>query len=167
MAVIGAEGRSSGTDRTVGGDGCAERRQHGGTPLTLVLPMVSLSSLVRGTETPALAFAEITDPRIVCRLFKKQLLAKINAGIDEVADDKAALSQQQREEAEAQIMADTLMIERAECGLIWAAEAQGEVIDFRSDTTPMAVLGLRLVNQPRASSLGTSPEHVITFAGAR
>jgi hypothetical protein len=68
---------------------------------------------------------------------------------------------------EAQIMADTLMIERAECGLIWAAEAQGEVIDFRSDTTPMAVLGLRLVNQPRASSLGTSPEHVITFAGAR
>jgi hypothetical protein len=56
------------------------------------------------------------------------------------------------------------MIERAECGLIWAAEAQGEVIDFRSDTTPMAVLGLRL---PRASSLGTSPEHVITFAGAR
>jgi hypothetical protein len=67
------------------------------------------------------------------------------------ADDKAALSQQQREEMEAQIMADTLMIERSECALIWHAEAQGETIDFRSDTTPMALLGLRLVNQPRAN----------------
>jgi hypothetical protein len=32
------------------------------------------------------------------------------------------------------------------------------VIDFRSDTTAQAVLGLQLVNQPRANpSSGTSP----------
>jgi hypothetical protein len=32
------------------------------------------------------------------------------------------------------------------------------VIDFRSDTTAQAVLGLQLVNQPRANpSPGTSP----------
>jgi hypothetical protein len=61
---------------------------------------------------------------------------KVNAGLDEVADDQAALSQQQREEAEAQIMADALMIERAECSVIWHAEAKGEVIDFRADTSP-------------------------------
>ncbi|MEH2565604.1 hypothetical protein [Bradyrhizobium sp. AZCC 2289] len=57
-------------------------------------------------------------------------------------------------------MADTLMIERSECAPIWAAEAKGEVIDFRSDTTAQAVLGLQLVNRPRANpSPGTSPSH--------
>jgi hypothetical protein len=68
---------------------------------------------------------------------------------------------------EAQIMADALLIERSECALIWHAEAKGETINFRSETTPMAVLGLRLVNRPRASPLGTSLEHVITFVGGR
>jgi len=52
--------------------------------------------------------------------------------------------------------------------LIWAAEAKGEAIDFRSDTTPQALLGVRLVTAPRANpSPGTSPEHVITFGGRR
>jgi hypothetical protein len=72
-----------------------------------------------------------------------------NAGL-KVADDKAALSQQQREEMEAQISSDMLAIERAECALIWHAEANGEVIDFRSDTSPVAVLGVRLITAPRA-----------------
>jgi hypothetical protein len=65
-------------------------------------------------------------------------------------------------------MADALMIERSECSLIWHADAKGELIDFRSDTTAQAVLGVRLVTAPRANpSPGTSPEHVITFGGAR
>jgi hypothetical protein len=96
------------------------------------------------------------------------MLAKINAAIDEAADDKAALSQQQREEAEAQISSDMLAIERSECALIWTAEIKGEVLDFRSDTTPMAVLGLRLVNQPRANpSPGTSPGHAYDIVCGR
>ena len=36
------------------------------------------------------------------------------------------------------------MIERSECSLIWAAEAKGEVIDFRPTTSPQAVLGVQL-----------------------
>jgi hypothetical protein len=40
-----------------------------------------------------------------------------------------------------------LQIERAEAAIIFAAEAQGEVIPFRADTSPMAVLGVRLVAQ--------------------
>jgi hypothetical protein len=135
------------------------------SPLTF--PTMSLQSMVRGTETPALAFAEIADPRLLCWLLKEQLLAKVNAGLDEVADDKHALDQQQREQAEAQINMDYLAAERSEVACIWAAEAQGEVIDFRSTTTPMAVLGLRLVNQPRASSSGTSPEHAYDVVGVR
>ena len=83
---------------------------------------------------------------------------KVNAGLDEVADDQAALSQQQREEAEAQIMADALMIERAECSVIWHAEAKGEVIDFRADTSPQALLGVRLVTGPPLM-LGTTVGH--------
>jgi hypothetical protein len=79
----------------------------------LSFPTMTLSSLVRG-EKPALAFIETTDTLgLLCWLFKDQLLSKISAGLDDVADDKAALSQQQREEMEAQISSDMLAIERA------------------------------------------------------
>ena len=102
-------------------------------------------------------------------MLRDQMLAKINAGIDEVADDKAALNRQQREEAEAQIGSDVLAIERAEVSLILAAEAQNnEIIDFRADTSPQALLGVRLVNQPRANpSPGTSPMHAFNIIGGR
>jgi hypothetical protein len=132
-----------------------------GTLMTEGFPMVMSSSLVRGIDTPALAFSETVDALgVMCWLFKEQMLAKINAGLDEVADDKAALSQQQREEMEAQISSDMLAIERAECALIWHAEANGEVIDFsRSDTSPLAVLGLQLVHRPRVNGSGTSAGH--------
>jgi hypothetical protein len=77
------------------------------------------------------------------------------------------LSQQQRERMEAQIMADALLAERGECSLIWAAEAAGEIIDFRFDTTPQSLLGVRLVNRRRASLSGTSPEHAWDIVGGR
>jgi hypothetical protein len=126
----------------------------------LVLPTVSVSSLVRGTETPALAFGEVIDPRLVCWVLMDQLVAKVNAGLDEVADDKHALDQKQREEMLAQINMDYLAAERNEVACIWHAEAQqGEVIDLRSTTTAQAVLGLRLVNRPRANGSGTSAGH--------
>jgi hypothetical protein len=57
---------------------------------------------------------------------------------------------------EAQISSD---IERAEIACIWHAEAAGEIIDFRAVTSPQGLLGLRLVNRPRAGPLGTSQEH--------
>jgi hypothetical protein len=135
----------------------------------LAFPSVSLSSLVRRTETPALAFTETTDTLgLLCWLFKDELLAKINAAIDEIADDKVALSQAQREQMEAQISSDALAIERSECALIWHAEARGEVIDFRADTSPQSLLGLTLVNRPRANpSPGTSPQHAFDIIGLR
>ena len=48
----------------------------------------------------------------------------------------------------ATIGADALTIERAECALIWHAESKGEVLPFRADTSPLAVLGVRLVQAP-------------------
>jgi hypothetical protein len=61
---------------------------------------------------------------------------------------------------EAEISTSVLMIERSECSLIWAAEAKGEVIDFRPPaTSPQAVLGVRLDRQPdqEAASAFNSP----------
>ena len=137
--------------------------------LPVGFPTISLSSLVRGTETPGLAFAETVNSfGFLLWAFRDQIIARIEQELDEIADDKHALDQQQREEMEAEISASALAVERSEIACILAAEAQGEIIDFRADTSPQALLGVRLVNQPRANpSPGTSPEHVITFAGVR
>jgi hypothetical protein len=42
---------------------------------------------------------------------------------------------------------------------VWAAAAQGKIIDFRADTSPQALLGIRLVNRPRAVASGTRAGH--------
>ena len=120
-----------------------------------------MTSLVHNVEARgAIAYAETPDAiGTLCWLFKDQLLAKINAGFDEIADDKSALSQQQREEMEAQIASDMLSAERSECALIWHAEAKGEVIDFRSTTSAQAALGVSLRTVPRAALPPTSPGH--------
>jgi hypothetical protein len=100
-------------------------------------PATVLASLVRGTETPALAFADdIPDVlAIMCWALRDQLLALSNTELDEVADDKVAMDQKQRDIALAQINADMLANERAECSAIWAAEARNnEILDFRPDT---------------------------------
>ena len=127
----------------------------------LAFPMVSMQSMVHGTETPALAFAEGTDSiGLICWLLRDQMQARINAGIDEVADDKNALDERQRADMTAQITADELLIQRAECSLIWHAEAQGEIIDFRADTSPLALLGIQLRTAPAINpSPGTSRDH--------
>ena len=123
----------------------------------LSFPSVTIQSTLTVSERPRWPSRKTIDTAgLVCWLLKEQLLAKISKSIDEVSDDKAALNQHQRDEAEAQITADALTIERSECALIWHAEGQGEVIDFRSDTNPLAVLGLRLVTAP-AVTPGSSP----------
>jgi hypothetical protein len=137
-----------------------------GQPISFAL--MSLRSIVHNAGPGAVAYAETPDVLgLLCWVIRDQLLAKIDAGFDEIADDKSALSQQQREEAEAQIGADMLAAERAECALIWHAEARGEILDFRPDTTPMAALGVALKTVPRAAPSGTSPEHGYNIVGGR
>jgi len=91
-------------------------------------PTTMLRSLVRA-ETPALAFADdVPDVlAIMCWALHDQLLAISNRELDEVADDKVAMDQKQRDIALAQISADMLLTERAECACIWRAEARGEI----------------------------------------
>jgi hypothetical protein len=63
----------------------------------------------------AVAFSEAFDPlALVCFLFRDQVIGKLSAEIDAVADDnKAALSEAER--AKREVVADALVIERAEC----------------------------------------------------
>jgi hypothetical protein len=127
-----------------------------------------LTALVHNAQSGAVAYAETPDVLgLLAWLLRDQLLAKINAGFDEIADDKVALSQAQREEAEARIRADMLATERSECSLIWIAESRGEVIDFGSTTTPMAVLGVRLRTESHADAPGTSVEHGHDIVGGQ
>jgi len=77
-------------------------------------------------------------------MFGDGMIAALDKAIDAASDDDAALSREQREVQEAQIMADMLAIERKECALIFEAERQGSIIHFRNDCSPQAVLGVRL-----------------------
>jgi hypothetical protein len=114
-----------------------------GHPVTFV--MQSLTSLVRNATPGAVGFTETAAALgLIAWLFTDQLIAKLDKAIDAAA----ALSREQREVQEAQIMADMLAVERKECALIFAAEAQGSVIDFRPDTSVQALLGIRLVTAP-------------------
>ena len=129
-----------------------------GMPISFA--QMTLRSTVRAGDAMGVAHVETVDSfSTLCWLLKDQMQAKIDAGFDEIADDRAALSQAQREEVEAQISADMLAIERAECGLIWIAESRGEVLDFRSETSPMAALGIALQIVPRADQPQTSWMH--------
>jgi hypothetical protein len=99
---------------------------------------------------PAIGFTEAVDVLgLIAWLMRDQFIASIEHEIDAASDDKAALSRDERERQEAAIMADVLQTERCEGALIWHAEAQGEMIDFRSTTSPQSVLGIKLVNAPR------------------
>lgn len=100
---------------------------------------------------------------IMCWVLRDQLLAISNSELDEVADDKVALDQKQRDIALAQVSADMLSNERTRVRLHLGRRMRGEVIDFRADTTPMAVLGVALRTVPRVKpSPGTSPDHAWT-----
>jgi hypothetical protein len=112
-------------------------------------PMITMQSLVRNVDAPAIGFSETIDAlALIAWLHRDALIARIEAEVDEIADDKAALSDAEREKQLVAISIQALGVERMEVALIWHAEAKGEVIDFRANTTPQAVLGVRLITAP-------------------
>ena len=121
------------------------------------------------TGAPAVVSTESVDVLgLLCWLWRDEIVSKVCAAVDEISDDKNSLGEAQREEREAQISSDELEIHRRICALIWHVEAaQGEIVDFAADTPPEALLGVRLVNQPRTSSSGTSPMHAFDIIGGR
>jgi hypothetical protein len=106
-------------------------------------------------------FTEVTDAvALVAWLHRDLLIERLDAEISTESDDKVALSYEQRQQAEAETMADLLSVERDEAALTWQAQAQGLPVEHRSDCSPLALLGLRLVTAPReVPSFATSPQH--------
>jgi hypothetical protein len=103
-------------------------------------------------ERRLLAFTEAPDAlALTCYLQKDALIKRLDAEIDAEADDKAALSHEARQKAEAEVRADLLSVERDESALVWQAQAQGLPIEHRSDINPVALLGLRLVTTARVN----------------
>jgi hypothetical protein len=82
---------------------------------------------------------------LIAWLLPDRLIAALDREIDEVADDKAALTLEQRRKAEAEILADMLATEREECALIEIAQTQGIAIDYRTDCDARAILDIEWV----------------------
>ncbi len=135
----------------------------------IVFQTQRLQSSVYNTEKPAIAFAEVSDAvALLAWLHRDAMIKRLDAEIDAEADDAAALTHEQRQQREAEVIGDILVVERDEAALVWSAMAQGLPVEHRADINPVALLGVRLITQPRANpSPGTSPQHVVTFAGVR
>lgn len=128
-------------------------------------------------QTPVLAnkegglvsFDQPDAINLVCWLHQSALVAALDRLIDEeCAGDTSALTHQQRETALSELQASGLAVSRDECELVFLAQSQGLPVEHRSDVDPQALLSVRCVVAPPANpSPGTSPQHVITFAGGR
>jgi hypothetical protein len=115
----------------------------------------------------AIGYAEVIDPTaLVAWLLKDAVIKRLDAAIDAESDDDAALSHEAREKAEAEALSDILANDRSESFFLALAQSQGMQIEHRSDISPLALLGLRLITAPRAvPSPMSSPEHAINFVG--
>ena len=77
-------------------------------------------------------------------------IAKLDAEIDAESDDAASLSHEDKQRREAEAQRDLLDIERQEAALVFAAWEHGLACEHRSDISPLALLGLRLITASRA-----------------
>lgn len=117
-----------------------------GEPLEFQNMSVQVS--VAATDRPMLGFAEVPDVLgLLIWLQREAMIAALDRAIDEVADDEAALTLEQRQKAERQTLADLLATEREEIATIdvGRTRTQGMSLDYRSDSDPRAVLGIELV----------------------
>jgi hypothetical protein len=136
----------------------------------IIWPTMRLQSTVFNAAPGAVAFAEgVRDTlALLAFLLKPTLIAALDIEIDNESSDAEALSHEERQLRIAEVEGDLLAVERDESALVWRAMDERLPIEHRSDVSPVALLGLRLITAaPVNGSRGTSPEHMmITFAGA-
>jgi hypothetical protein len=122
-------------------------------------PTQRVRSEVHG-EQRSLAFHEAVDVvGMLAFLHKDALIAALDAEIDSEADDKAALSHEQRQKQEAEVMGDLLAVERDEAALVWQAQAQGLPVEHRADCSPQAILQVQLVTPAATNGQASSWMH--------
>jgi hypothetical protein len=96
---------------------------------------------IEGRATISLGTAQ-NGIGVLAWMFRDQLIAAVEREIDEVSDDKIALTDQQRATALAEVDRDLLHCEREEEHLIRRADAEGLSLARRRDADARAVLGL-------------------------
>ena len=132
----------------------------------IIWPTKTVRSEVFGGTERSLASAQVPDAlALTCWLHKDALIKRLDAEIDAEADDKAALTHEARQKAEAEVMGDLLSVERDEAALTWRAIDDKLPVEFRSDINPIAVLQVQLVTVPRADVSGTSATHAYDIVG--
>ncbi len=67
------------------------------------------------------------------------------------------MTAEQRQKAEAEVLADLLAVEREECGVIELAKSQNLPADYRLDCDPRAILGFEWVTAPPPIARGRRP----------
>jgi hypothetical protein len=89
-------------------------------------------------EQRQLAFAEVPDTvALVAWLHRDALIAALDREIASESDDKAALSHEAREKADAEVMSDLLDIERQEAALVFQAQQSLLPCEQRAELSPV------------------------------
>lgn len=117
----------------------------------IVWPTMRTQVQIFNGPPEAIGYGETFDVvGLIAWALKDTLTKRLDALIDENADDGAALSHTDRELRTSEIMADLAAVELDEGALVWAAMEQKLPVEFRSDINPVAVLQVALVTVPRA-----------------
>ena len=107
------------------------------------------------SDPRTLGFVEMPNTvAMLAWLDPDRMIARLDQELtEEAGNDADALTDVDRQKAEAEIQSDMLECERTEVGLIQLAETQGLNIGYRPDTHPQALLGVQLVTQGRPTLL--------------
>jgi len=109
-------------------------------PTSTLLHAVTKDSIARVDGLIDFNFPDV--PALISWLFKDQLLAKVEAEIDQCADDANALTDSDRAKKLTATAQEILETERLEERLIELAADQGQDIARRPDADPRAILGV-------------------------
>lgn len=101
---------------------------------------------IYNVDPGAVVFGQLIDIRAFMSWWDKEgMIQRLSAEIDEVSDDEAALSDDERKRKIAEISADLLALEYEEAALVWRAQGDGAAVMHRPDIDPRALLGVTLV----------------------
>jgi hypothetical protein len=127
------------------------------TPFSL--PLIAVAE--EGKRVIGTAAGPQTDCiAMLCWLFKTEMIKRLDAEIAAGADDRNALTDQQRATKLADIAEAKLHAERVLAKLIWRAQAEGHDVQHAGDSDCAAVLGLA-VAEGEASAIQTVASHII------
>jgi hypothetical protein len=133
----------------------------------IVWPTQVLRAQVFNSKEPIYISTEVPDTlALFAWLNREALIKRLDVEVAAIADDKAALTPEVRQQSEAKVLDDLLSVERDESALVWLAQEQGLPAEHRGDCAALAILQCRLITAPRATN-ATSSEHFFEVAQPR